>query len=154
MKFKIIPNEQTPEIALYNDIQQQEVIPFIEENYLLLSKFLSFARTKKNCVGLAANQVSVDGNRIMKPFFAIKEGSFWNLILFPKIIEGYGLPKEEIETCLTWIGKKIKATRHPGISVSYYTLKGEYIETLIKNFEAQIWQHEYNHLKGINEIFI
>lgn len=143
MKFKIIPNEQTPRTT--------DAVDIINDRKLM-EKFLSFASRQYNCAGLAANQVSCDQQRIMKPFFAIKIDHFWDIVINPTIKEYNGEPSEKIEGCLTWLGKDILVMRYPKIIVSYYTLNGEYFaHRTISGWEAQVWQHEYNHLMGIEE---
>ena len=144
MKFKVIPNEQTPKCT--------ELIN-LEEDRKMLEKFWSFARRQHNCAGLASNQCSCKGERIMKPFFAIKVDNRWDIIIEPQILNYIGKKEVMIEGCLTWLGKKIRAERHPTVDVSYTNLKGEKIERQVKGFEAQVWQHEYNHLMGVEEEF-
>jgi hypothetical protein len=83
MKFKIIPNEQTPLIdpwMLAEDI--------IKDHYKLLIKFVSFSIRQYNCAGLASNQVSCDGKRIMIPFFSMLNGRTWDIIIAPEILFG------------------------------------------------------------------
>lgn len=143
MKFKIIPNERTPKA---NDILFQKDIKL-----KLFEKFLSFASRQHNCVGLAANQVSLNGERIRKPFFAIKYNHFWDIVLKPKILKYVGAGEEKKESCLTWIGKDIIVMRWLHIEVEYYNLKGEFIKENITGIKAQIFQHEYNHLMGVLE---
>ena len=148
MKFKIIPNEQTPELA-YD--KGADVI--LKENDKLLRKFLSFTRRQHNCAGLASNQVSVDGQRIDIPFFAILDDriNFWDIVINPIIEDYIGNKETKIEGCLTWLGKKIEVERYPAIKVMYCNLKGEGISEVIEGYLAQVFQHEYNHLKGIEE---
>lgn len=147
MKFKIIPNRQTPEITSL--ITAEEIL---RDHYKLMVKFLSFSTRQHLCVGLASNQVSCDGERIMIPFFSIKDNHFWDIVISPEIMEFRGKPKEEIEGCLTWLGKDIIAERYPEISARYWNFKGLEIRETLTGFKAQVFQHEYNHLRGINEI--
>lgn len=149
MKFKIIPNEQTPAIKKVIKITDIEK----KHNLYLFAKFLSFARRQHNCAGLASNQVSLDGTRIDIPFFAIKDNRFWDVMINPTIVKYGGKPQKVEEGCLTWLGKTIITERFPEIWVSHYNLKGDYIERTITGFEAQVWQHEYNHLIGKEEVF-
>jgi len=149
MKFKIIPNEQTPET-----ISILSVYEWIFLNKKLLEKFLSFASRQHNCAGLAANQVSVDGERIMRSFFAIKDGHFWDMVIEPYISIYKGEGEDKTEGCLTWLGRKIIAKRWSSIDVRYWNLKGEFIKKSVVGLQAQIWQHEYNHLMGIEEKFL
>lgn len=150
MKLKIIPNQQTPKIEL--------TIPPLSlsnQERKLLEKFLWFSRNQFNCAGLAANQVSVDGKRIIEPFFSIKNMEsrlpFWELIIHPEIQEYIGKPETKTEGCLTWIGKDIIAERYPEIIVIFFNLKEERIQKKLSGFYAQVFQHEYNHLMGVEE---
>lgn len=68
MKLKIIQNQQTPRAEVMRPAQE-----FIDQNQKLLEKFIVFARKQHNCVGLASNQISVDGHRITEPFFIVKD---------------------------------------------------------------------------------
>lgn len=146
MKFKIIANEQTPEIAASSPLSV-----LLNEKRNMLIKFLSFARRQTNCCGLAANQVSLDGVRLMENFFAIKVGHFWDIVLYPEIISYEGVRSIKKEGCLTWLGKTLQNERYTIIQAEYYNLKGEKINREITGFEAQIFQHEYDHLKGVEE---
>jgi peptide deformylase len=150
MKFKIIPNEQTPKIEMYQNPHR-----FIIEYKNMLEKFWTFTIKQKDCAGLAANQVSVNGSRIIDPFFMARDSqNRWDMIICPKILKYHGKAEEKIEGCLTWLGKKIIAERYPEIEVNYFNIKFEEFTTTIKGFQAQIWQHEYNHLMGIEEKFM
>lgn len=148
MKFKIIANTQTPKID-----KNKPPLLLIKEDKQMLIKFLSFARRQHNCCGLAANQVSLDGERIMERFFAIKIGHVWDIVIYPKILEYRGKSVFKKEGCLTWLGKTIKAERWHEITVEYYNIKGDHFIRRLEGVEAQIWQHECNHLNGVEEEF-
>jgi peptide deformylase len=88
--------------------------------------------------------------------FALKDinsnESKWRLIIDPHIIEYIGIKEIKIEGCLTWKGKKVVAERNRAIRVNYYDENGEkHNNELHFGFEGQIWQHEINHLNGIEE---
>ena len=55
MKFKIIPNEQTPEVYKHRLANK-----LMETDLKMLHKFLVFARKQYNCAGLSCNQVALD----------------------------------------------------------------------------------------------
>jgi peptide deformylase len=147
MKFKIIQNEQTPKVVDCEYTAQE----LIAEKKKLMTKFVSFAMRQKNCAGLAANQVSVDGERIMERFFAIKDKNGWELIIHPHIKEYIGTPYNTVEGCLTWIGRDLSVKRYNVIQVSYYNLKWELIEKKLSGYPSQVFQHEYDHLNGVEE---
>jgi len=151
MKLEIIQNQQTPPTIFIPDIEQ-----FIkdESNIKLLDEFLKFAESHKTAVGLASNQVSVDGERITQRFFALRnlKDNSWSLILNPTIIENIGMKEIKEEGCFTWPGKIVVVERYRAVKVSYYNIKGEKVEgDFYKGFESQIWQHEIGHLDGVKE---
>jgi peptide deformylase len=162
MKFEIIIGEQTPKVEPEQDWQKstEDIKAMIANHGDQLKAFLEFAKTKSTAVGLAANQVSLDGERFMHRCFAIRnifgDGS-WRLIFDPVITERYGIKIQKSEGCLTWPHKKIISERNRFVKVSYYTVDENFEEvTRVDNeehegFEAQIWQHETNHLNGVEQ---
>jgi peptide deformylase len=163
MDFKVILEQQTPTVDNFVSVKS-----LIEEKHVELKAFLEFAKTQSTAVGLAANQVSLDGERFMYRVFALKnlfkdvDGSYctdntWRLIINPVINEKYGIKIEKSEGCLTWPDRKIISERHRFVKVSYSTVDEDFEEiTNItdeehEDFEAQIWQHEINHLNGFEE---
>ena len=97
MKLKIIPNEQTPKI-----IDHKSLDKLLTEDRKLLEKFISFCQQRKDCAGLAANQIAVDGQRIMEPFFTAKDRNGWEIFIHPEIILYEGSKATKEEGCLTW----------------------------------------------------
>lgn len=162
-EFAIMPNEQTPAVP---EMSIEELLGHKE----VLLAFLGHAsRDYKTAIGLAANQVGLwefhnQGtrryhhklHRFMYPVFAKKnrETGEWSLVLNPKIIATSGLTREKKEYCLTWPGKVIVADRVYSVTVEYYTIDGEKKVITAEDFEAQIWQHEINHLLGIDEVVV
>ena len=159
MEFKVIPNEQTPELAL---IQDEFIGDYIETNREKLLAFLEFAKTQQNAVGLAANQCAIfagsvddeDGERFTLRAFALRNTVTreWSLVIDPVITQYIGIKDQKLEGCLTWKGKNILAERSRAVAVSYYDMKGRLHENEIYyGFNGQIWQHEVNHLNGVEE---
>lgn len=148
MKIEVIPNEQTPEVPIIEDIKQ-----FIHDNRDLLDEFKEYAAVRNDAVGLAANQCSVDGERIKCRFFALRDvkTNEWSIIINPSIDEYVGIKEIKSEGCLTWKGQTVVAERSRGVRVKYWDMNGESHYDLRKGFDAQIWQHEINHLDGIEE---
>ena len=66
-----------------------------------MEKFIWFSQKQFNCAGLASNQVSAKGERIMEPFFTVKNMEtpfhFWEIFIHPTIIEYYGKPEEKTD---------------------------------------------------------
>lgn len=150
MEFTVIPNEQTPKI---DKIQHELVSEYIEKHKEEFSEFLKYAKTRKDAVGLAANQTALDGERFGLRAFALRSMIIndWKLIINPEIVEQLGLKDIKVEGCLTWKNKVIVAERSRSVKVKYYDMKGQQHIGIFKGFVGQIWQHEINHLEGIEE---
>jgi peptide deformylase len=155
----VIPNEQTPrvpDIQLVQTPNSQEIRKFFAQNAKELRDFKDYAYTRFDAVGLAANQVQFDDYRFMVRAFALKDLNSkepkWRIISDPRITEYIGMTDLRVEGCLTWKGKRIVAIRHRAVRVNYYDDFGELmIGEVYSGFAAQIWQHEINHLNGVEE---
>jgi peptide deformylase len=151
MEFEIIPNEQTPKVP---EIAFSDSKLFIEHHRKELDAFLEFAETQYTAVGLAANQCSLDGERFTMRVFALRNlfDHSWSLIIDPHITKEIGIKEMKAEGCLTWSGQKIVAERYRAVEVDYFDMDGKRHQGEIrKGFEGQIWQHEINHLNGVEE---
>ena len=162
MTFEIIPDQQTPAVPT---VAFSDGKLFIEHHREELEAFLEFAKTQSTAVGLAANQCSIEiipdeypyepiSERFTMRVFALRNlfSHKWSLIIDPHITKYIGIKEEKAEGCLTWKGQKIIADRHRAVEVDYFNMDGERITGEIhKGFEGQIWQHEINHLNGVEE---
>jgi peptide deformylase len=97
-----------------------------------------------NGLGLAANQVGVSYR-----IFAMR-GAPENFVCFnPKIV----LPSSEQvileEGCLTYPGLLVKIKRSQHIKVRFRTPNGETLTKTFTGMTARIFQHELDHLDGI-----
>ena len=147
--FEVIPNQQTPKVQHITDITL-----YLKMQGLILQEFLDSCYMRYNAAGLACNQVNFNGDRFMVRAFAYKDSSnkLWKLAIDPIIEEYIGMKEIKVEGCLTWKGKLIVAERSRAVKVSYYDLLGNcYFDEFHKGFDAQVWQHEINHLDGIEE---
>lgn len=149
--IEVIPDEQTPRVEDIKDIKI-----FLSHNAKELQEFKDYVYTRFDAVGLACNQVSFNGYRFMARAFALRNlDNTWRLIIDPIITERIGIKELKLEGCLTWKGKYILAQRSRAIRVDYYNELGEKIcGEVYKGFDAQIWQHEVNHLNGMEEIVV
>ena len=151
MIFEVITNQQTPKVPEIENIEL-----FFIQNIKQLIAFKDYAHTCFNAVGLAANQCTLDGERFMVRVFALRDINSsepkWRLIIDPYITEYIGMKEIKAEGCLTWKGKLIIAERSRAIRIGYFNEIGEHITgELHTGFEAQIWQHEINHINGVEE---
>ena len=153
-EFLVIPDQQTPRVP---DVENIEL--FFIQNIKQLQAFKDYVYTRFDAVGLAANQCSLDGERFMLRVFALREintngnpQANWRLIIDPHITEYIGIKEIKVEGCLTWKGKHIAAERSRAIRVSYFDEIGQSINNELHfGFEGQVWQHEINHLNGVEE---
>jgi len=151
MEFEIIPDEQTPRVPFIGFSDGKLHTDFHREEY---EAFLEFAKEQSTAVGLAANQCSLDGERFMRRIFALRNllTHEWEIIIDPHITRTIGIKEMKGEGCLTWKGRKILAERYRAVEVDYFTMDGKRtIKDIRKGFEGQIWQHEINHLNGVEE---
>ena len=148
MEFTVIPNEQTPRVPEIEDIEL-----FLKQNANELIAFKGYAESRHDAAGLAANQCAIDGERFMIRAFAHRDivNRNWSIIIDPEITGYVGIKEIKAEGCLTWKGKLIIAERSRGVLVDYYDENGHAQSIFAKGFDAQVWQHEINHLNGVPE---
>lgn len=157
---KIIPDEQTPRV----DKLDMAVDLYASLHSDTFGAVLNLAMTAGHrysdgssitAVGLAANQCSIDGERVMVRAFMMLYHGTWIIVVDPSIDEYIGGARKMRETCLTWKGKQIIAERYPCIQCSYHTYdEGQLISRenhILSGYMAQIFQHEMNHLDGVEE---
>jgi len=101
---------------------------------------------KEKCAGLAANQIGYKAT-----IFIIKvNDDDFKVIINPHNIMGLGGIKSGYEGCLSRPDEKpIKKRRFKQVRASYFNSDGEFITEIFKGFDARIFQHENDHLKGI-----
>ena len=94
------------------------------------------------CVGMAANMIGVNKNVIA----VVLENKEILVMINPTLIMKKGSYEAE-EGCLSLDGVR-KTTRYKKIEVKYFDVEfKEHVQTF-ENFEAQIVQHELDHLFG------
>ena len=151
MEFQVIPNEQTPKVPVIAFTDGKLYVDHYRE---VLEAFLEYASGRTDAVGLAANQCSLDGERFEMRVFALRNmlTHEWSLVIDPHITEYIGIKELKAEGCLTWKGQTIVAERHRAVEVSYFDMEGEFHRSdFYRGFEGQIWEHEINHLNGVEE---
>jgi len=132
--------------------KMDQTVGWIADNRDMLEKFIEFASNKYDAVGLAANQVSFNDERLTDRFFAMECDGNWILVINPTI-DVYGGERNECkEGCLSFPGCTLSAIRNTSIEVSYWTINGDHVKgQKLKRFNAQIFQHEIDHLNGVEE---
>lgn len=97
---------------------------------------------RENCVGMAANMIGVKRRVII-----INLG-FTNLVMFNPVLLTKKHPYQTEEGCLSLLGTR-PTTRYREITVSFYDKNWQQQTMTLKDFPAQICQHELDHLEGI-----
>lgn len=96
---------------------------------------------RSRCVGMAVNMIGVKKNIII-----VNMGVF-DLVMFnPVIVSKSGLYETE-EGCLSLEGVR-KTNRYKEIEVEYFDLNWNKQKIKLKDWPAQIAQHEIDHLSG------
>ncbi|MFC5630469.1 MULTISPECIES: peptide deformylase [Streptococcus] len=97
---------------------------------------------RESCVGMAANMIGVKKRAII-----ISMG-FVDLVMFnPVLLEKAGAYETE-ESCLSLTGSRL-TTRYKEITISYRDEKWMAKTLTLRDFPAQIVQHELDHLEGV-----
>jgi len=71
------------------------------------------------------------------------------VLINPKIIKASKSKEKDWEGCLSIPGIRAKVPRHKKITVQYLTQSGENKIEKFEGFIARVFQHEYDHLKGL-----
>lgn len=95
-------------------------------------------------VGLAAPQVG-----IKESFFIAKIGSDFIPFFNPRIISFGKKTAKSLEGCLSIPNYYAEISRPTSIKVSFQDINGHQINKSLKGFSAMVFQHEYDHLKGV-----
>jgi peptide deformylase len=110
-------------------------------------EFFTFAKSVEDrAVGLAAPQTGVDLR------MCAAKTPYWIMAINPKIVQTLGVPFRTKEGCLTWPETGILATRYSNVEVEFYNLESQRVEKhWYSGLSSIIWQHELDHLNGIQE---
>lgn len=96
---------------------------------------------RDRCVGMAANMIGVKKNIIIVNMGAVE------IVMFnPVLVRGDGLYETE-EGCLSLDGVR-KTSRYQEIEVEYLDFNWKKQKIKLKDWPAQISQHEIDHLSG------
>ena len=95
-----------------------------------------------HCVGMAANMIGVQKRIIILMYDVIP------VIMFNPILKRKSSPYRAEESCLSLAGSRL-TTRYKEITVEYLDQHWRKQTLTLKDFPAQICQHELDHLEGI-----
>lgn len=97
-------------------------------------------------LGLSANQVGIDA----KVFVMGTDEENRKNVFNPKIVSSSKDTTLAKEGCLSYPGLWLTIKRPTTITVSYQNEKGEYIVEELTGLPSRIFQHEYDHMLGLN----
>lgn len=97
----------------------------------------------KNAVGIALPQLGV-----LKRAFIIRWAGKTKIVINPTITLKSGKLIADVEGCLSFPNYKKAMKRWTQLSVSYINNEKKEIKETLKNFEARIFAHEFDHLEG------
>lgn len=100
---------------------------------------------RENGIGLAANQIGDLRRWFVWQFGDIVINPQWNPVAGEKA-------KSSLEGCLSWEDPRrmFKRRRYRKIEASWINRKGKLIEKVLKGTPAIVFQHEVDHLNGVN----
>ena len=101
---------------------------------------------KSKGVGLAANQVGLDAS-----VFGMLKSNGDKIAVFNPIIRGASDETNlGVEGCLSFPALMLNVKRANSIAVSYQNKEGTTVNEELHGFDARVFQHEFDHLQGIN----
>ena len=140
-----ILKNKTEEIQADELLLAQEIV---EKLFLALQPYLPAA-------GLAAPQIGISKSVFIFSFD--RDPNNLEGVINPYFIPVGDTKIEGWEGCFsvilsngTW--KLAKVPRYESIKVQYLSVEGEKIEKILEGFAAKVFQHEYDHLQGIENI--
>lgn len=97
---------------------------------------------RDHCVGMAANMIGEQ-----KAIIAIVEGNRLTAMLNPEVVKKSPKTYKTVEGCLS-IPREREVERHDWIEVKYRDMDWHKEKRKFTGFEAEIIQHELDHLEG------
>lgn len=104
--------------------------------------FDTLRANQDKCVGMAANMIGVQKQVIIFMYGMVP------VIMFNPILRRKSSPYQAEESCLSLAGSRL-TTRYKEITVEYLDQHWQKQTLTLKDFPAQICQHELDHLEGI-----
>lgn len=97
---------------------------------------------RDHCVGMAANMIGEQ-----KAIIAIADGNRLTAMLNPEVVKKSPKTYNTVEGCLSIPGER-EVERHDWIEVKYRDMDWHKEKRKFTGFEAEIIQHELDHLEG------
>ena len=114
-----------------------------KEDRVIAEDLLDTLRAHRDhCVGMAANMIGEQ-----KAIIAIVEGNRLTAMLNPEVVKKSPKTYKTVEGCLSIPGER-EVERHDWIEVKYRDMDWHKEKRKFTGFEAEIIQHELDHLEG------
>lgn len=121
----------------------QKSLPAVKEDLTVGIDLMDTLQANRDrCVGMAANMIGVKKRIIIAGISGI------SLVMYNPVILRKAEPYETEEGCLSLEGVR-KTTRYRRITVEYTDQRWKKQTGTFTGFDAQIIQHELDHLEGI-----
>ena len=128
----------------------KEVKPFNFEEHdakVIENQMITLMNVSRG-VGLAANQVGLDAQMFV---MTNKYGEKFSIIN-PTVMAASKEVVEGEEGCLSFPGLFLKVKRAQSIAVEFYDPKGDKQNMEFTDWDSRVFQHEFDHLYGVNFI--
>lgn len=110
--------------------------------------FLSMRDTLNPGIGIAAPQVGINRNLFwVQRFDKVDEPS--EFYVNPEIVWRSALLRKGVEGCLSIPEIRGDVYRNYTIQINYWDKEGKFHQEIVEGFTAVVFQHEYDHIKGI-----
>lgn len=110
--------------------------------------FLSMRDTLNPGIGIAAPQVGINRNLFWVQRFDKVDEPF-EFYVNPEIIWRSALLRKGVEGCLSIPEIRGDVYRNYTIQINYWDKEGKFHQEIVEGFTAVVFQHEYDHIKGI-----
>ena len=110
--------------------------------------FLSMRDTLNPGIGIAAPQVGINRNLFWVQRFDKVDEPF-EFYVNPEIVWRSALLRKGLEGCLSIPEIRGDVYRNYTIQIKYWDKEGKFHQEIVEGFTAVVFQHEYDHIKGI-----
>ena len=110
--------------------------------------FLSMRDTLNPGIGIAAPQIGINRNLFWVQRFDKVDEPF-EFYVNPEIVWRSALLRKGLEGCLSIPEIRGDVYRNYTIQIKYWDKEGKFHQEIVEGFTAVVFQHEYDHIKGI-----
>jgi peptide deformylase len=128
------------------DIQEGE-LPLARE---IAEKLFSALQPLLPAAGLAAPQIGIGKSVFIFSFD--RDPKNFEVVINPQFVPMSDELVEGWESCFSVLLQMAKVPRYQKIRVTFLNLNGEKVEKVLEGFAAKVFQHEYDHLQGVENI--